>query len=108
MTCTPAPLASCWATSSWSNTSWCIDTWENSHVCTVDEIGTVWDVSSWLATVWCQDTWADRSTPPPPPPPAVRVEARRWPGPSIVIYDEQKQIEKAKRKYREEEEVIIL
>lgn len=48
-----------------------------------------------------------RVTPIPPTPTIPIVEARRWPGPSTIIYREQDVIPAWQRK-REDEEIIIL
>ena len=45
--------------------------------------------------------------PPVPPVPVVIPEARRWPGPSIVLYRETDIIPNWQRR-REDEEIIIL
>lgn len=93
----------CWVENSWQPNAWEEDAWCPAEVCTPAPIGNVWASNSWEDTAWCIDTWAN-ATPPVPPVP-VRVEARRWPGPSIVIYDEW---EYKKKRRKEEEEIVIL
>lgn len=101
-------MQECWEPNAWAPNAWAEGAWcSGVQPCTPAPIGTSWASNSWSIVAWCQNTWKDLPTPPTPPSP-VRVEARRWPGPSIVIYDEEKEINKIKKKIREDEEIIIL
>lgn len=103
------PMGTSWASGSWVDGSWADGTWADLSpvICTPGPVGSVWKSGSWSATAWCQDTWAGAVTPPTPTPAPVVTEARRWPGPSTVIYRETDIIPAWQRR-REDEEIVIL
>lgn len=68
-------------------------------------MGNCWVANSWISNSWIDGSWCPSTPPVPPTPVITRIEPRRWPGPSYVIYSEDWYF---KRQQREEIEIIIL
>lgn len=71
------------------------------------DLGTCWQSDAWADGSWQTNVWCPST--PPPPPVVTRVEDRKWPGPSIVLYREgETDTRWLQKRKREDEEIFIL